>query len=95
MAKAKDEKVRIGRGVKITDIQREEINNLLKDKGLRYKDRADFIYKAVDAEIERATLKHGLSPGGKVYFERLYNDTLIKICDRAKQFDTPLPPPKV
>jgi hypothetical protein len=74
--------------VKILPIQVEKIQEIVEDKDLRYRSKNDFVVKAVDNELRLATLKHGMSPGGKMHFELLYNESLYKVYERAKQFDT-------
>lgn len=72
---------------KIRPEQVEKIIKLLKDKDLNYHSQNDFVVQATDHELRIASLKHGLSEWGKHHFDMLYQESLRKAYERAREYE--------
>lgn len=70
--------------VKLNSIQVEEIDKLKKDNSLKYRNRSEFFQKAIDKEVEFATLSKGLNDQGKIFFKDLMREYRMNAFFHAK-----------
>lgn len=73
-----------GTSIKISDRLKEKVDSFVNDKSYNYKSRSGFIIKAVEKEIETATILQTLNKTGRIYFDDMLRQERWKVFEKAK-----------